>query len=188
VRIHADSAEPPFDLNSGAKLQLGRPLKMRTMITYLTIIAELHDSFARCRSRIDADRRRSGDPLTGGRPAISPASRDVPAADARRGECSGPIPRRRRPFFTGGGNQSFGNFESWEIPAAPTVENAFQHSINLAFVRILRDDRQLLHRGQRCLGQALLATRRPAARGLSEALYRYRQPRFLYRFYSCYKG
>ncbi len=42
-------------------------------------------------------------------------------------------------FFTGGGTQGFGNFDSSENAGNPTVEEAFQHSINLAFVRLLHD-------------------------------------------------
>src|SRR5260370_12328292 len=42
-------------------------------------------------------------------------------------------------FFTGGGMQGFGNFESSENGGNYTVIEAFKHSVNLAFVRILRD-------------------------------------------------
>src|SRR5207248_2767558 len=40
-------------------------------------------------------------------------------------------------FFTGGGVQSFGNFESSENSSSYSVEQAFQHSVNLSFVRLL---------------------------------------------------
>ena len=42
LRVHADSLNEPFDINSGAKLQLGSTAKLRTLITYLDIIEELH--------------------------------------------------------------------------------------------------------------------------------------------------
>ena len=42
VRIHADSLNKPFDINSGAKLQLGSTAKLRTLITYLNIMVSLH--------------------------------------------------------------------------------------------------------------------------------------------------
>ena len=42
VRVHADSLNRPFDINSGSKLQLGSTAKLRTLATYLQIIAELH--------------------------------------------------------------------------------------------------------------------------------------------------
>jgi membrane peptidoglycan carboxypeptidase len=46
VRIHADSLNQPFDINSGAKLQLGSTAKLRTLITYLGIMVSLHQEFA----------------------------------------------------------------------------------------------------------------------------------------------
>src|SRR5579875_3759044 len=46
VRIHADSLDEPFDINSGAKLQLGSTAKLRTLITYLDIMVRLHREFA----------------------------------------------------------------------------------------------------------------------------------------------
>ena len=42
-------------------------------------------------------------------------------------------------FFTGGGVQGFGNFEDSENYDSPSVTQAFAHSVNLAFVRILQD-------------------------------------------------
>ena len=42
-------------------------------------------------------------------------------------------------FFTGGGTQSFGNFESTEDGGDYPLTLAFQHSINLVYVRLLKD-------------------------------------------------
>ena len=46
LRIHADSLNKPFDLNSGAKLQLGSTAKLRTLTTYLDIMSQLHRRFS----------------------------------------------------------------------------------------------------------------------------------------------
>jgi membrane peptidoglycan carboxypeptidase len=42
-------------------------------------------------------------------------------------------------FFTGGGVQGFGNFDSDENGGSYSVIDAFKHSVNLSYVRILRD-------------------------------------------------
>jgi membrane peptidoglycan carboxypeptidase len=42
-------------------------------------------------------------------------------------------------FFTGGGAHTFANFATWENSANPTVVEAFENSINLSFIRVLRD-------------------------------------------------
>ena len=42
-------------------------------------------------------------------------------------------------FYTGGGAQTFNNFESTDNGRILTVHRAFQHSVNLVFVRLMRD-------------------------------------------------
>jgi len=42
-------------------------------------------------------------------------------------------------FFTGGGVHHFENFEKWENGANMTVSQAFQNSVNLVFIRLMRD-------------------------------------------------
>jgi membrane peptidoglycan carboxypeptidase len=44
-------------------------------------------------------------------------------------------------FFTGGGSHVFENFERYEDRQVPSVEDALTNSINLAFVRLMRDIR-----------------------------------------------
>ncbi|MVG01727.1 hypothetical protein D6U57_19095, partial [Vibrio cholerae] len=42
VRVQADNIDKPFDLNNGARLNLGSTAKLRTLVTYLEIVQELH--------------------------------------------------------------------------------------------------------------------------------------------------
>jgi membrane peptidoglycan carboxypeptidase len=42
-------------------------------------------------------------------------------------------------FYTGGGAQTFNNFEASDNGRILTVHRAFQHSVNLVFVRLMRD-------------------------------------------------
>src|SRR5207237_8069843 len=42
-------------------------------------------------------------------------------------------------FFTGGGVHAFENFRREDNRRSPTVEEAFQDSVNLAFIRLMRD-------------------------------------------------
>jgi membrane peptidoglycan carboxypeptidase len=140
VRIHADSLNKPFDINSGAKLMLGSTAKLRTLVTYLDIMTVLHNQFVGLPPReLDRIAASAEDPLTGWAAGYLARTRDrslQPMLDASMQRTYSGEPGS---FFTDGGVQSFGNFESTENGGNPTVEVAFQHSINLAFVRLLRD-------------------------------------------------
>ncbi len=42
MRINTDSLEQPFDINTGARIDLGSTAKLRTLVTYLELIGETH--------------------------------------------------------------------------------------------------------------------------------------------------
>ncbi|MDE2072074.1 MAG: transglycosylase domain-containing protein [Alphaproteobacteria bacterium] len=143
VRIHADSLNRPFDINSGAKLILGSTAKLRTLATYLGIMDRLHGELSTrtvpallqiATTTADPLRRWAANYLA----TASPDRRGLEAmldAAMQRHYSGNPA----EVFFTGGGIQTFSNFERKEDVENPTVEEAFEHSINLAFVRLMRD-------------------------------------------------
>ena len=45
VRVQTDNFNQPFDLNEGAKLELGSTAKLRALATYLDVIAALHERY-----------------------------------------------------------------------------------------------------------------------------------------------
>jgi hypothetical protein len=53
LRVHADSLNSPFDINSGAKLILGSTAKLRTLVTYLNVVEELHRKLGPPAARFD---------------------------------------------------------------------------------------------------------------------------------------
>jgi membrane peptidoglycan carboxypeptidase len=142
VRIHVDSLNEPFDINSGARLQLGSTAKLRTLITYLNIMVDLHRELAPQPTTVlqhisatapDALTRWVASYLVRSRnPALGPMLK----AAMERTYSAAPAT-----FFTGGGNNSFGNFKPWENSLVPTVQFAFENSINCAFVRLMFDVR-----------------------------------------------
>lgn len=146
VRVHADSLNQPFNLNSGAKLILGSTAKLRTTVTYLNVIEQLHHDFGslpanvlwkRFTARSDWARR---DPLTGWALTYLASSQDrslgamIDAAMDRRYSAN-----PSESFFTGGGRHRFGNFTSDDNGRVATVAESLRHSINLPFIRIMRD-------------------------------------------------
>ena len=141
VRIHADSLDEPFDINSGAKLILGSTAKLRTLITYLDIVTALHDRYAALPLRdLRAAAGEAPDPLSRWAASYLASTSDrhlQPMLDAAMQRRYSGSPNEG--FFTGGGRLVFHNFEKAEDYQIPTVEQAFEHSVNLAFIRLMRD-------------------------------------------------
>jgi membrane peptidoglycan carboxypeptidase len=141
VRVQTDSTDQPFDINEGSKLELGSTAKLRVLTTYLEIIAELHERFAsqssNALSRVavpDQDRltRWALDYL------IQNKDRDLSkmlsAALDRRYSAS-----PAESFFTGGGMHHFNNFRKEDDGRLPTLRESLRESINLPFIRVMRD-------------------------------------------------
>ncbi len=141
VRVHADSLNEPFDINAGAKLQLGSTAKLRTLITYLDIVERLHAGFAGASPRSLIQLSKSApDPLTKWAADYLAHTRDrslQPMLDAAMQRRYSASPGEA--FFTGSGKHVFHNFEKSENYERPTVADAIARSINLSFIRIMRD-------------------------------------------------
>src|SRR5690606_26000785 len=46
LRVQTDNIDLPFDLNQGARLDLGSTAKLRTLVSYLQVVARLHEQYA----------------------------------------------------------------------------------------------------------------------------------------------
>src|SRR6266403_1843286 len=123
-----------------AELQLGSTAKLRTLVTYLHIMEKLHQRFATLTSReLTRIAASAQDPLTQWAATYMSRATDKglqPMLDASVLRTYSGAPES---FFTGGGMQGFGNFDSDENGGSYTVIEAFKHSVNLCYVRILRD-------------------------------------------------
>ncbi|MDP2205984.1 MAG: transglycosylase domain-containing protein [Alphaproteobacteria bacterium] len=142
LRVQADNFNGQFNLNEDSKLELGSTAKLRTLVSYLEAVADLHGKF----SAMDADSRRNtavhpDDKLT--RFVIDHLQSAAPdkslqaTLEAALNRTYSANPHER--FFTGGGVHTFSNFENNENGRTFTVKEAFHKSNNLAFVRIMRD-------------------------------------------------
>jgi membrane peptidoglycan carboxypeptidase len=141
VRVQTDNFSQPFDINEGAKLELGSTAKLRALATYLDIIAALHERYAVMSRaelrevqvhRRDRLTRWAVDWLANAKEPDLTAMLD--AAMERRYSAN---PGEQ--FFTGGGLHTFANFKREDNAKVPTVREALRDSVNLAFVRLMRD-------------------------------------------------
>jgi membrane peptidoglycan carboxypeptidase len=141
LRVQADNLNQPLDINAGTKLDLGSSAKFRTLISYLNVIAELHRRYA----GLDAEALAAVTTLPGdhlSRWAIDylRASEDrslTPMLEAAMERRYSANPHET--FFTGGGIHRFSNFKHEDDSQTPSVAEAIEQSVNLAFVRIMRD-------------------------------------------------
>ena len=141
VRVQTDNLDQPFDINTGAKLELGSTAKLRTLVTYLEIIAKLHGELAGMdRKALDAHDVAKKDRLTRWAVAYLREAGDkslaamLEAAMDRRYSAS-----PGETFFTGGGAHTFENFDRADNGKVPNLREALRDSVNLVFIRLMRD-------------------------------------------------
>jgi len=141
LRVQADNLDQPFDINSGAKLDLGSTAKLRTLITYLEVIAEIHGSLAEQDFADLSNAARNGpDTLTRW------VARTLKTTSDRSLETLLDVAMKKRysannsqRFRTGGGLHKFANFNKRDNGRIVTVATAMRHSINLPLIRMMRD-------------------------------------------------
>ncbi len=141
VRIQTDTLDLPLDINEGSKLELGSTAKLRTLATYLEIIAELHAELSKMKPREIAKLgEEHQDTLTRWACSQFQANPKIDLRSMLEAAMARPYsanPEER--FFTGGGLHVFGNFKREDNSRIVTVTEALQNSINLPFVRIMND-------------------------------------------------
>lgn len=191
LRVQADNVDQPLDINVGTKLDLGSSAKFRTLVTYLEVIADLHRRYA---ALPPAELKRlpvsPADPLshwaiaylgTAGERSLAAM---LAAALERRYSAS-----PRESFFTGGGLHTFSNFKREDDARLASVGEALEQSINLSFIRIMRD---VVHyyafEAEYAPGRALRAGDEALRQELLERFADQEGRGFLAHFYRKYRG
>jgi membrane peptidoglycan carboxypeptidase len=190
VRVQTDSTDQPFDINEGSKLELGSTAKMRVLTTYLEIIHELHQRYA---GQSTAQLRKTEvdpqDRLT--RWAVdyltqNPGAAAQPMLDAALERKYSASPGES--FFTGGGMHSFANFRREDNSRIPTLKDALRESINLPFIRLMRDlVRYSTYQGPNNSGQLLKDDSDPRRQEYLAAFADREGREFLLRFWKKYQ-
>jgi membrane peptidoglycan carboxypeptidase len=141
LRVQSDNYDYPLNINEGTRLELGSTAKLRTLVAYLDVIEKLHRHYSdRPVETLRAISRREVDRLTAW--AINYLAREQDRSLERMLEAA--LNRRysaspAESFFTGGGVHRFSNFDAKDDRRVMTVRDAFQRSVNLVFIRLMRD-------------------------------------------------
>jgi membrane peptidoglycan carboxypeptidase len=191
VRVQTDSSNQPFDINEGAKLELGSTAKLRTLATYLAVIESLHERYAALGQkelraveigRKDRLTRWAIDYLSSGGDASLQGMLD--AAMERRYSAN-----PSEEFFTGGGLHKFSNFKREENGRMPSVREAIRDSVNLPFIRVMRDIvDHYMYRAPESPARVLDDARHPGRAGYLRKFADHEGKEFVRRFYRKYRG
>lgn len=141
VRVQVDTLDQPLDLNEGAKLDLGSTAKLRTLITYLEIVENQYRRLHRKpHHELEAIALDAQDRMVQWTARTLAAEGDIglPALLERAMERSFSASPAER-FFTGGGVHTFANFDDKDDGRVMTVSEAFRNSVNLVFIRMMRE-------------------------------------------------
>lgn len=140
LRVQADNLNQPFDINSQARLDLGSTAKLRTLVTYLQIIARLHEEYRTLEAKTltlkALPQRDTLAQWVAARLVADPGEPLATTLDAAMGRMYSATPE---PFYTGGGLHNFANFDARDNGRTMDVWEATRNSVNLVYIRIMRD-------------------------------------------------
>lgn len=141
LRVQTDNLNQPLNINQDTRLELGSTAKLRTLISYLEIIALLHKQYVgMSAAQLKAVPIFPDDHLTQWAVQYLSTAQDrsenaMLQAALQRKYSGNP----GEAFYTGGGIHVFANFEKSEDFQNFTVASGFQNSVNLVFIRLMRD-------------------------------------------------
>lgn len=191
LRVQADNIDGPLDMNEGVKLDLGSTAKLRTLITYLEIIGELHQRYAGLSpSDLRGLKASAPDILTtwattwlSWHPRGS-MDEMLQAAMLRKYSAN-----PNESFFTGGGAHTFVNFNTRSDHKSLTLHESLRDSVNLVFIRLMRDIvNYTIAQGQQTKQELLNDPDHPARQAYLERYADKEGRTFLGRFIREYRG
>ena len=191
VRVQADNLDEPLDINNGVKMDLGSTSKLRTLISYLEIVQELHDRYAGLDTAgLKAVARSDEDPI--GKWALEYLGQASDKTLAPMLEAA--LDRRYsanpgEAFFTGSGLHHFANFDKNDNGRVLSVREGLRRSVNLVFIRLMRDVVRHTMHGSGAADEAMLKDADDPLRRLYLIHFADKEGKeFLHRNYTRYHG
>lgn len=141
LRIQTDNYDQPLDINEGIRLDLGSTAKLRTMVHYLELVTEVYQQYkdkpAQQLSQVELHPRDYISAWVIGQLRANPKINleDLLNQALDRRYSASPYEN----FYTGGGVHHFNNFTKDEDQKIMSVRDALRDSVNLVFVRLMRD-------------------------------------------------
>lgn len=141
LRVQTDNYDQPLDINEGIRLDLGSTAKLRTLVHYLELIAEIYQTYQgqapTVLAKVELHPR---DYLSiwvveqlKAHPKMTLEEMLNQALDRKYSASP------NESFYTGGGIHHFNNFSDDDDYRIVSVRDALKKSINLPFIRMMRD-------------------------------------------------
>lgn len=191
LRVQADNLNQPFDINKGAKLDMGSSAKLRTLITYLHLVSELHAQYSgMTRANLLKLKVSEKDLLMQWVVNYLANAEDktlLPMLEAAMARPYSASPAES--FFTGGGVHRFSNFKRDDDHKVMDMWEATRHSVNLPFIRLMRDIvRHFIYRDPKGAAQILADQKDPRRSVYLKQFADKEGKAYLARFIKKYKG
>ncbi len=191
LRVQADNLNQPFDINKGAKLDMGSSAKLRTLITYLQLVAELREQYiGLSRAQLLKLKPADKDLLMQWVVQYLANAQDkslTPMLEAAMSRTYSANPAEA--FFTGGGVHHFANFHSEDNHKVMDMWEATRNSVNLPFIRLMRDIvRHIMYRDPKGAAQILADPNDPRREDYLKQFADKEGKSYLARFLKKYKG
>ncbi|MDD5273829.1 MAG: transglycosylase domain-containing protein, partial [Methylovulum sp.] len=142
LRIQTDNYDQALDINEGIRIDLGSTAKLRTLVHYLELLTDIYEKYknrpATALQQIPLHPRDYLSQWVVGQlvanPQIDLESLLDKALDKHYSASPG------ESFFTGGGLHTFSNFSKTDNGKNMSVRDALRDSVNLVFIRLMRDE------------------------------------------------
>ena len=140
LRVVTDNLNAPFDINTGMKMQLGSTAKLRVLVIIWTLsLPSTPDSPPWTPRMLRRQAEAARDPITRWAAETLSQNKNGPGRLPAAGAGSEIFRQSRRGFFTGGGIHYFQNFDRKHNGRIMTVREATERSVNLVYIRLMRD-------------------------------------------------
>lgn len=141
LRVQTDNYDQPLDINEGVKIDLGSTAKLRTMVHYLELVANVYELYQNTPvSELGKIELHARDYISAwvihqlrANPNIQLEDLLNRALDRRFSASPG------ESFYTGGGIHRFSNFSRIDNEKIMSVRDALRDSVNLVFIRLMRE-------------------------------------------------
>jgi membrane peptidoglycan carboxypeptidase len=191
LRVQTDTHNQPFNLNNGSKLNLGSTAKLRTLIHYLEVVTALHERYHGLNKKeLSQLKPAPADKISQWVISYLMHTADRPLEDLLnhamdRKYSASPYSA----FFTGGGIHRFSNFNKKDNDRTLSVRTAFRRSVNLVFIRLMRDivNYYIFHENSFSY-ELLHNANHPKRKEVLDRFVEYESTLFIQKFYKKYGG